>query len=303
MTVTVLPGVRTRARAWRKQALPYVLMAPCVVLVLGFLLYPVMDEIYLSLTRWSLLSTPSPIFVGPGTYGQLLGDGVFWGSLWRSCIWTAGTLVVQFVIGLPLALALNHRTRLTGLATGLVLLPWVTPTVVVSYAWTWILDSQFGWLDAVLRAVHLVGSVSPLASYGSALPTVTIVSGWKGTPFMAIMLLATLKGIPAELYEAAQVDGAGFLQGDLHIALPALRKTALVSVMLVGIWAFYSFDFAWLMTQGGPGDATELAGIYLFKMFQYNLNWSYAADIGMAMFAILAVVLVVYIRVAQPTKE
>jgi multiple sugar transport system permease protein len=303
MTVTALPRPRTRPRAWRKQLLPYVLMAPCVVLVLGFLLYPLADEIYLSLTRWSLLSTPQPIFVGPSIYGQLLGDGVFWGSLWRSCIWTAGTLVVQFVIGLPLALALNHRTRLTGVATGLVLLPWVTPTVVVSYAWTWILDSQFGILDAVLRTLHLVGNVSPLASYGSALPTVTIVSGWKGTPFMAIMLLATLKGIPAELYEAAQVDGAGFLQRHLRITLPALRKTALVAGMLLGIWAFYSFDFAWLMTQGGPGDATELAGIYLFKMFQYNLNWSYAADIGMAMFAILAVVLVVYLRVAQPTKE
>jgi multiple sugar transport system permease protein len=129
--------------------------------------------------------------------------------------------VVELVIGLPLALALNHRTRLTGLATGLVLLPWVTPTVVVSYAWTWILVSQFGIFDAVLRAVHLVGSVSPLASYGSALPTVTFVSGWKGTPFMAIMLLATLKSIPAEVYEAAQVDGAGFLRRHLHITLPA----------------------------------------------------------------------------------
>jgi multiple sugar transport system permease protein len=303
MTVTALPAARARARAWRKQALPYVLMAPCVVLVLGFLLYPVIDEIYLSLTRWSLLTTPQPIFVGLSPYGQLFADGVFWASLERSCIWTVGTLVVELVIGLPLALALNHRTRLTGLATGLVLLPWVTPTVVVSYAWTWILDSQFGIVDAVLRALHLVGSVSPLASYSSALPTVTFVSGWKGTPFMAIMLLATLKSIPAEIYEAAQVDGAGFLRRHLHITLPALRKTALVAGMLLGIAAFYSFDFAWLMTQGGPGDATQLASIYLFKMFQYNLNWSYAADIGMAMFAILAVILAVYFRAAQPTKE
>jgi len=306
MSATVLPDrIRAsgRPRAWRKQALPYLLMLPCVVLIGGFLVYPLIDQIYLSLTHWKLLYAPTPTFVGPSTYQRLLGDPEFWASLWRTCIWTAGTIVVEFVVGFPLALALNHRTRLTGLATGLILLPWITPTIVVSYAWQWILDSQSGILQAALHALHLSGDTTPLAVYGAALPTVTIVSGWKGVPFMAILLLAALKGIPSELYEAAQMDGAGFLRQHLDITLPGVRKTALVAGLLLGIGAFYSFDFAWQMTKGGPGDATELAAIYLFRQFQYLLDWGYAAVIGMTLFAILAVVIAIYFRVAQPTKE
>lgn len=306
MSATVLPDrarAPARPRKRGRAALPYLLMLPCVVLIAGFLVYPLADQIYLSLTQWTLITSPAPTFVGPSTYLQLLGDGEFWSSMGRTCIWTLGTVAVEFVVGFPLALALNHRTRLTGLATGLILLPWVTPTIVVSYAWQWILDSQFGILQAALHALHLSGDTSLLATYGAALPTVTVVSGWKGVPFMAILLLAALKGIPSELHEAAQMDGAGFVRRQLYVTLPGVRKTALVAGLLLGIGAFYSFDFAWQMTKGGPGDATELASIYLFRQFQYLFNWGYAANIGMAMFAILAVAIAIYFRVAQPTKE
>jgi len=307
MSATIIPErlrrEEVRTRNWGKVALPYLLLLPVVVLTTGFLVYPLADQIYLSMTHWQLLTSTVPRFVGPAAYATLLGDPEFWSSLWRTCFWTVGTIVVEFAIGFPLALALNYRTRLTGLYTGLVLLPWITPTVVVSYAWTWVLDSTFGILHALLHTAHLVGAATPLASATAALPTVTIVSGWKGAPFMTIILLATLKSISAELYEAAGMDGAGYLRRHLHITLPGVRKTALVAGLLLGIQAFYSFDFAWLMTQGGPGDATLLASIYLFKQFQYSFNWGYAAQIGMAMFAILAVVVAIYFKVAQPTRE
>ncbi len=307
MSTTVLPertrAERARPRNWGKVALPYLLLLPVVALTAGFLVYPLADQIYLSMTHWQLLTSPDARFVGPSAYATLLGDAEFWSSMWRTCYWTAGTILVEFAIGFPLALALNYRTRLTGLYTGLILLPWITPTVVVSYAWTWVLDSTFGLLQAALHWARLSGDTTPLASASAALPAVTIVSGWKGAPFMTIMLLATLKGISAELYEAAEMDGAGFLRRHRHITLPGIRKTALVAGLLLGIQAFYSFDFAWLMTKGGPGDATLLAAIYLFKQFQYSFNWGYAAQIGMAMFAILAVAVVVYFRVADPTRE
>ncbi len=304
MSAAVLLRDRSsRGRSWRKQVLPYALVAPSVLLVAILLLYPLVDEIYLSLTHYNLLVEPNPIFVGVSTYTRLFNDLVFWGSLERTCWWTLGSVAIEFLIGAPLALALNHRTRLTGLAIGLTLLPWVTPTVVVSYAWVWVLDSQVGIVYAVLHWLHLTGSVSPLATYGGALPAVVVASGWKGTPFMAILLLAALKGIPAELYESAQIDGASWLARHRYITLPGVRKTALIAAMLLSIWAFYSFDFAWLMTQGGPDDATELASIYLFKTFQFALNWGYAAQIGVAMFVILLVAVTVYLTVAQPNRE
>jgi multiple sugar transport system permease protein len=302
-TASLLHEPPSWARGLRRHVVPYLLMAPSVLLVGILLLYPLVDEAYLSLTHWNLLVEANPIYVGPSTYARLFNDPVFWGSLQRTVIWTLGTVAIEFVVGFPLALALNHRTRLTGLAIGLTLLPWVTPTVVVSYAWVWVLDSQVGIVDAVLRGLHLVGSVSPLATYGGALPAVTVASGWKGTPFMAILLLAALKSIPSELYESAQIDGASWLERHRYITLPAVRKTALVAAMLLSIWAFYSFDYAWLMTQGGPDDATELASIYLFKTFQYALNWGYAAQIGVAMFVILVAAVTVYLAVAQPYRE
>jgi multiple sugar transport system permease protein len=303
MSADALPQRPSRGRQWSKRLVPYALVLPSVLLVGALLLYPLIEELYLSLTHWSLLVEANPIFVGASTYQRLFNDAEFWGGLGRTCIWTVGTVVFEFVVGLPLALALNHRTRLTGLVTGMVLLPWVTPTVVVSYAWVWVLDSQFGIVHAVLGTLHLAGSISPLATYGGALPAITVASGWKGTPFMAILILASLKSIPGELYEAAQIDGASWLERHLYITLPGVRRTAIIAAMLLSIGAFYSFDFAWLMTQGGPGDATELASVYLFKTFQYELNWSYAAEMGIAMFAILLLAVTVYLAVARPHKE
>src|SRR5579864_1088599 len=127
MNAKVPPRSRRRTGAWRAQALPYMLVAPFVLVIFGFLLYPLGDALYLSLTHWRLLYQQNPVFVGPSTYRQLVDDSEFWSSLWRTCEWTAGTVAVEFVVGFPLALALNYRTRLTGLATGLILLPWVTP--------------------------------------------------------------------------------------------------------------------------------------------------------------------------------
>ena len=120
---------------------------------------------------------------------------------------------------------------------------------------------------------------------------------------MAVALLASLKSIPTEQYEAARIDGANFLQLHRYITIPSIRATAVVIGMLLGIAAFYSFDFAWLMTNGGPGDATQLVSIYLFTTFQYDMRWSYAANIGMTMFAILGVGIIVYLRIAQPHKD
>jgi multiple sugar transport system permease protein len=298
------PLQRPARQPLRKTLLPYLLIMPCIILVGILLIYPLCDEVYLSLTHWNLLYQRNAVFVGPSTWHKLFNDAEFWGSLWRTVQWTAGTVLVQFIIGLPLAMALNHRTKATGLVTGLVLLPWITPTIVVSYAWVWILDGTTGMLTAMLRDIHLLGATSPLTNPAQALPAITVASGWKGAPFMAITLLAALKSVPAELYEASQIDGAGFIRRHLSITVPALRRTALVSAMLLAIWAFYSFDYAWLMTdKGGPAGSTEILGIYLYRTYLTELNWGYAAQIGSAMFAILAAAVAVYLAVARPDKE
>ena len=110
-------------------------------------------------------------FCGPSTFGRLFQDATFWTTLERTGIWTVGTVLVEYIVGFPLALALNHRTRLTGLATGLMLLPWVTPTVVCAYAWVWVLNSQYGYVYAVLHALHILAPRHPW-------PPITVLCRW-----------------------------------------------------------------------------------------------------------------------------
>ena len=205
----------------------------------------------LSLTQWNLLTSASPTFVGPSTFGRLFADATFWTTLsvrasgrWAPSWWSTG----WFSAG-P-GPQLSHPADRPGHGTDV---------AAVGYAHRGMRlcvgvgrHSQKGYVYAVLHALHIFGPTSPLAAYNSALPMVTVVSGWKGVPFMAVALLAALKSIPAEHYEAARIDGASFLQLHRYITLPAVRTTALVIGMLLGIAAFYSFDFAWLMTNGGP---------------------------------------------------
>jgi multiple sugar transport system permease protein len=212
-------------------------------------------------------------------------------------IWTVATVAIEYIVGLPLALLLNRRRPINAILSGLVLLPWVTPSIVVAYTWRWLLDGQFGPIHYLLQQVGIAGARSFLTDPSTALWMVILVSGWKGIPFMAIALLATLKSIPADLYEAAAVDGANGAQRFWYITMPMLRGVTVVMALVLGILAFYSFDLVWIMTKGGPLDSTLLIGVYLFRNFYERWELSYAATIGVSMLVILIIFAGIYLRV------
>jgi multiple sugar transport system permease protein len=280
----------------------YLFMLPALLIILAFSLYPLLYELGLSLTDWYLLKGPDPVFQGLKGFQRLFADTAFRQSLLNTAFWTIGTVIVEYVVALPLALLLNRRSRLNGLLTGMILLPWVTPSIVVAYTWGWLLDSQFGIIHYLLHSVGIAKETSLLVDPHSALWVVTLISGWKGVPFMAIALLASLKAISPELYEAAAVDGATLWQRFRHITLPLLRGVSTVMCLLLGILAFYSFDLVWITTKGGPSDSTMLVGVYLFRMFFERVELSYAATIGVAMLAILLVGAVIYLILLQRTE-
>lgn len=282
---------------------PYLFMAPALLIVAVVAVYPIAYEIYLSFTDWYLLTTPEPVWHGLEGYRRLLQDDLIWESLLRTFWWTVGTVALEYLIALPLALLLNRRTRMNGILLGVILLPWVTPAIVAAYTWRWLLDGQYGIAHALLESVHILGERSVLADPRFALPALIGVSAWKGAPFMTVALLATMKSIPSELYEAAALDGAGLWRQFRDITLPLIRQVSVVISLVLGILAFYSFDLIWVLTQGGPAGSTQLIGVYLFRSFFERLDFSYAATIGVSMLVLLIVFSTAYLRLAGRDRD
>lgn len=286
-----LPGAVSRP-----SAIAYAFIAPALIIVAAISLYPILYEIWLSFHDWDLLKSPTATFAGLAGYHRLADDGVFWHSFGRTVLWTVGTVVIEYVVAMPVALLLNRRSAVNGLLTGVLLLPWVTPSIVAAYTWQWLLDSQSGTFHYALHRLGIVGDRSLLTSPRAALWILIVISAWKGIPFMAVALLASMKAIAPELYEAAAIDGAGRFRQFRDITLPLLRGVSAVMSLILGIFAFYSFDLVWVITKGGPGDSTQLLGVYLFRLFFERVEFSYAATIGVAMLLLLIVFSLVYLR-------
>ncbi len=298
MTLARPPSTRGRPRGER--ALPYLLVLPTLVLIGALALLPLLYGVWLSFGRWDLLSGQGLRVGTLENYARLLQDSDFWRAFVRTLWWTLGTVAFQVIVGLGLALLLNRPTFVAEKVSALILLPWVTPFVVIVYAWLLLLDGSGGVTGRVLAALNLP-PLSPLASPLSAFVTVTLISGWKGTPFMVIALLAALKSIPAELYEAARVDGATPGQALRFVTLPLLRNTLVVTGLILGILAFYNFDLPWLMTAGGPGEATTLIGVAIYQTFFIDVQPTYAAAMGTVMLLVLLVLALLSLRLRRAT--
>ena len=302
--VSVPRRTAPRPTAMNHQArVGYLFILPAIVIVVAISLYPLIYQLWLSLTDWYLLQSPEPVFAGLDNYRRLAADDAFRASLGRAGIWTVGTVLIEYALALPIALLLNRRSPVTGFLTGVLLLPWVTPTIVVAYTWRWLFDSEFGAIHALLQGIGIAGERSLMAEPSAVLPALIVVSAWKGAPFMAVALLATMKSIPPELYEAAAIDGASRLRQFADITMPLLRRVSVVMGLLLGILAFYSFDIVWVITKGGPSDATMLVGVYLFRLFFERLELSYAATIGVVMLGLLIVVSLIYLRLAGRARD
>ena len=282
---------------------PYLFIAPALAIIVAISLYPILYGIYISFTDWYLLKNPNPVWAGLDGYNRLIHDSNILSSLIRTGWWTVGTVALEYAIALPLALLLNRKFVLNGILTGLILLPWVTPSIVAAYTWRWLLDNNYGIVHSMLQFVGIAGERSMLAEPSRALPILIGISAWKGAPFMAVALLATMKSIPDELYDAAALDGASVWRRFTDITLPLLRQVSIVISLVLGILAFYSFDMVWVITKGGPGNATQLIGVYLFRMFFERLEFSYAATIGVGMLVLLAVFSIGYLRLLQREKD
>ena len=256
---------RLRSVLGRDYTLGYLLLVPLAIVLFGLLAYPIATGVSITFQEKSVGFQGA--FIGLENYRTLLFDDPhFWRVVQTGFIFTFGSVSLKLVIGMTMALVLNQRIVLRGLFRGLLLLPWVAPTVVTALSWRWILD-MMGVINLTLMSMGLMEMPIPyLAQYGTALLSLIIVNTWRGFPFFGVTLLAGMQAIPQEMYEAAEVDGASAWQRFWHITVPSLRTVIMVVYILSTIWTFNDFAIVWLLTRGGPGHATDVFATYTYKL-------------------------------------
>ncbi len=242
-----------------------VLIAPTVLVFCAVIVYPLISAIYLSL--FSIYTpTMEGEWVGLDNYRRLLASGEFWRSLANNLVWTAGTLALQLIFGILVALMLHRNLVFRALARSLVLFPYFLSTVVAVLVWRWLFNDLYGVLNHLLIWAGLVDMpVDWLGSMPNAMISLIFVGAWKYFPFVVIAVLARLQGIPEELYEAASIDGAGAWARFTDVTLPQLRDVLIVVVLLRTIWDFKEFDLIYLLTGGGPIIGTQTLPLMVYK--------------------------------------
>jgi len=237
------------------------------------------------------------VFNGLENYRAMLHDRYFWQAVWTGLIWALTITTGQILLGLGLALLLNGKLRLRWLARTLVLVPWAMPSVIKGLMWRLVYHPDAGILNYFLMSIGILDhKINWLADFTWTLPAVILVGIWSGMPQSAITLLAGLQTIPDELYEAADIDGAGSWEKFWHVTRPLLRPVLVAISSLEFIWNFNSFSLVYVLTEGGPGGRTRLPMLLAYEeAFRYG-NFGYAAALGNAMMIIIAVFVFVYFR-------
>jgi multiple sugar transport system permease protein len=299
MTAIAAPR-RRPARPDRRGDLGFavVLVLPGLALFLAIVAYPLIASIVSGFFKQSLV-VPGRSYVGLHNFRTVL-DNNFWPDLQRTVIFTLGATALPFVLGLGLALALNVHIRGRAVLRGLFLVPWVVPSVVVSFLWLWIFNANYGVLNGLLLKLHLIdSSVAWLGQPSTAMIAVIVAKSWASFPWMMVMLLAGMQTVPGELYEAAAMDGAGSVRRFFSITVPHLRPIAGIVLLLEFIWNFQHFDTIYVLTGGGPAKATTTLAVDLYQTAFTGFDVGKAGALGALWMVILLVLTVAYVQFSE----
>lgn len=281
-----------------KRKFAYILVAPTVIIFTAVSLYPLLYSLRLSFYSWNMLSPRlGQFFVGLDNYIKLIYDPMFWDSLKITFYFTGATVVLQFLIGLGLALLLDVKRagRSIVAARTTILMPLLITPIVIGLMWRWLLNPEVGIVDYFLSLAG-ISAIQWLGNPSFALLSVIMVDVWHFTPFVALVLLAGLQTLSEELYDAARVDGATRLQMFRHVTIPLLKPVILVILLLRTMAAFRVFGKIFALTKGGPGRATEHLGLLVYRTGFMTFNMGYAAALSYAMVLFLLMIALLYIK-------
>lgn len=260
---------------------PIGLLLPAAALAGVAVVAPIVRLAVLSLHRTSSGAGLRSEFAGLDQYARLAHDGRWWAALGNTFVFTAWSVGIEMVLGIAFALLLDRSFPGRRWARAIVLLPWALPTAVMALAWGWIFNDSFGVLNDLLSRAGLVrGPVAWLGHPASAMVAMVVADVWKTTPFVALVVLAGLQGIPRSVIDAARVDGASPAAILWHVVLPLARPACLVALAFRTAQAFGAFDLPYVMTGGGPGGGTETVSLYAYRSFYRYLDFGYGAALA-----------------------
>ncbi len=262
-------------------------LAPAIVLIAVYIVYPILNSLYLSMFDWNGID-PVKTFVGMGNWQALLADKVFWGAFRNNIIIVVLSIAIQLPLGMLIAVALAETKWLTRLFRTVFFLPMLMSSVAIGILFIYILDPFFGVLAGI---AELFGGVAPhlLGETGTALITVILVICWQYTPFYMVLFIAALSTVSADIKEYSMIDGATSAQYYLRIAIPIIKNNIITAAVLSLIGSLKYFDLIYVLTAGGPNHATELMATYMYKTAFTSGAKGYGSTIAMALFLIVMV--------------
>ncbi|MDZ7338981.1 MAG: sugar ABC transporter permease [candidate division KSB1 bacterium] len=287
-------------RARRRQLLPYVLLAPTVLLLGAFMVSPVLSGAFLSMFRTALDGTRS--FVGASNYRLLLGETRFRSNVTLSLFYVLGNLSLSLPFAYAAALLITRPVRAARVLRGIYLLPWIVAPVVSALLFRSLVDPTFGPLSWLVEKVsgrpHVILTEPPLA-----MGTIILHSFWRSFPFMMLFLAAGIASIPQELYEAAKVDGGGRWTQFRYLTLPLTKVHLGVVLVVITMWTLQDAETVYAMTEGGPGYSTEVAAVRLFKMSFINFDLNTGATIGVILVVLGVLFMFAYLRLTGGARD
>lgn len=293
---------RIKRKIFNEKTNPYILIAPAVIFILTIVVYPVLRTIYYSFFDFKLWKMNNITFVGMDNYLSLLKDPDYILAFINTFKWVIIVVSLQFAFGMLIALLLSQHFMLRGFVRAVILIPWVTPSVVTALMWVWMYHGNFGIINYLLNLVGIIDDFVPfLAQTTTALYACMVTVIWQGTPFFVIMLIAGLSGIPAELYEASNVDGASSMQKFIHITLPCLRNTIFITTLLRIIWVANNVDIIYLMTGGGPANSSLTIPVDAYITAQKGYDFGYASSMSVTLAIILSIMAIFYVKKMKST--
>ncbi|MEU4346052.1 sugar ABC transporter permease [Streptomyces sp. NPDC023838] len=304
-TATALPPPargRKRTRPTSTQWAAWGFLAPVTLYLALFYAYPLYRNIDLSLREYtvrSFVQGDAP-FTGLKNYRTVFADPTFAPALLHTAVFTAVCLVFQYAVGLALAVFFNQHFRLSATLRALFLVPWLLPLIVSASTWSWMLNSDSGVVNAVLHVVG-VGPVNWLTSPSWSLASVIIANVWIGIPFNLVVLYSGLQSIPAALYEAAALDGAGAWRRFWSITFPLLRPVSAITLLLGLVYTLKVFDIIWIMTKGGPADSSTTFATWSYQLGFGNLLPAFGPGAAVGNLLVVAALVfgLVYLRVQR----
>jgi ABC-type sugar transport system permease subunit len=251
--------------------------------------------------QYSIKRSRNARFNGLENYIRILTtDAEFYSTLTFSFFSAFAVVIIAYVLGMCFALLLNRDIKYRSFFRAMILIPWIIPPVVAATNWTWLLNDQLGFINLILRKWGFIDRpILFLADPVIARITVCFTGAWKSFPFMMIVLLSGMQGIPDELYESASIDGAGFFRSFRHITVPMLKNVTMISTTLMFIWTFNNFENIYLLTKGGPLNATFVLPILSYYIAFFRSQLGYASAISTLMLVILLILALIYMRILR----